>query len=131
MRKCFQSVTGCRENGERALCSPVEGGFEMAMAKKSTRRIHVGGRDYRWTVAEGGGKMTVVVEASAEPRQRLHAVIPCDPGVWAVKHVVLPEFVSRCIAEALEAGWMPDKAGPPFVLRVQIDAHFRATGFFT
>jgi hypothetical protein len=103
----------------------------MAMAKKGTRQIHVGVRGYRWAVAEGGGKMTVVVEASAEPRQRLHAVIPCDPGVLAVKHVVLPELVSRYIAEALEAGWMPDKPGPPFVLHVQMDAHFRATGFIT
>ena len=103
----------------------------MAMAKKGTRRIHVGGRDYRWTVAEGGGKMTVVVEASDEPRQKLTAVIPCDPGVFAVKHVVLPELVSRCISEAIAKGWTPDKSGPAFTLHVQIDPQFRATGFNT
>jgi len=51
----------------------------MAMATKGKRQIHVGGRDYRWAVAEGGGQMTLVVEASDEPRQKLRAVISLRP----------------------------------------------------
>jgi len=103
----------------------------MAMATKGKRQIHVGGRDYRWAVAEGGGQMTLVVEASDEPRQKLRAVISCDPEVYAINHVVLPELVARCISEAMAMGWTPDKSGPAFTLHVQIDAQFRATEFST
>ena len=92
----------------------------MALAKKGSRRITVGGSDYRWLVSpqdiEGIG---LVVEHAEEPAQRI---------VTWFEHgdIISPSVVAWTIKFALAHGWNPKATGSEmhFCHHGQIDGQF-------
>ena len=99
----------------------------MALAKKGTRLIRVDGRTYRWAVSRASGHVTLVVEVSTKPGQRLVVSIPYDPGkvtpvagteVLDEKNIAPPALVRRAIAAGLSRGWRPPDNLPP--LRIEV-----------
>ena len=100
----------------------------MALAKKGTRTIRVGGRAYRWTVCPDSGQMILVVESKDRAGQRATFAVPygdvvvrdvAGTQVLEQRNVVTPALVRRGILAALAAGWTPEGRGPE--LRLAID----------
>ena len=99
----------------------------MAVAKKGTRLIDVGGVRYRWVVSPDSGYMVVVVELAEAPRQRLLAYTDyCDeliPGPSPDSRLkrqrtrIAPGSVRRWIEQALAVEWKPAAPGPDLRLR--------------
>ena len=98
----------------------------MALARRKTRLIHVGGADYRWVVSPDDGYMVLVVELATEPRSRLLLYTGYDdlrvPDLEKGGHSTFPEtaitpgFVRAWIVYALAHGWAPARPGPEFRL---------------
>ncbi|RYX80877.1 hypothetical protein EON83_26690 [bacterium] len=116
----------------------------MAIPRKGSRPITVGGTEYRWYVrrkvsywqhyavwngvnsgttiaveqAQTGGSVLVVTFPYAHPSiylrrdlsSKLNKDLPIVP--------VVPSQVAQCIAQALEEGWQPTKAGKAFHMNV-------------
>jgi hypothetical protein len=102
----------------------------MALAKKGSRLIRVGGRSYRWVASPDSGYITLVVESAAKRGQRLTARFPyCDvrlepavgPLVLIQRSIVTPGLVRRSILEGLAQGWKPDESGRDFTATVRGD----------
>ncbi|NKB88751.1 MAG: hypothetical protein GKS06_11070 [Acidobacteria bacterium] len=88
----------------------------MALAKKGSRRIAVGGDSYRWVVSPDDGYMVIVVEGEAQPAQRLQAYVSYGIDPDAPRRIT-PAVVRRAIELGLAEGWLPDHRGlAPFKL---------------
>ena len=94
----------------------------MALARRDSRRIVVGGRVYRWKVrrrptysqANGWTPLIFAVEPADRPASRLVVQLPgARPDNWLglPGAVVTPGLVARCIADARAAGWDPSRGG--------------------
>ncbi|ROO88196.1 hypothetical protein EDD29_5858 [Actinocorallia herbida] len=101
----------------------------MAMAKKGSRLIEVGGTGFRWKVrrrptycqAMGWTPLTFVVERAEEPRSRLVVTLPrAHPGNWLEPPTaaVTPSMVIAAVAEGIERGWRPCEGGPGSLLEL-------------
>jgi hypothetical protein len=102
----------------------------MAITKRGSRRIVVGGKPYRWIVRRkptyrqgiASSPLTFAVEFEAAKGSVL--VVDLDtpridnwlggPGL-----VITPKLVAQCIREAIGKGWRPQAKGSPHMLRVQ------------
>ncbi|GAA2369820.1 hypothetical protein [Streptomyces carpaticus] len=99
----------------------------MALARRGSRRIVVGGTTFRWrlrrkpTYSQGlvWTPCTFAVEAAESPGTTL-VVTTCHPhgSNWMGRAAepILPSAVAAAITEALKAGWNPTAPGPPFHL---------------
>ncbi|MEV4567014.1 hypothetical protein AB0K12_24875 [Nonomuraea sp. NPDC049419] len=109
----------------------------MAMPKKGSRRITVGGGSYRWRVrrkpsySQGNGwtPLTFAVERAEEPGNVLVVSLPCArPDNWLGHRTipVTPALVAACVRRALERGWDPGRSGSAVTLEVSEDdlTHF-------
>lgn len=101
----------------------------MALARRDSRRIVVGGRGYRWkvrhrpTYCQGNGwtPLMFVVELAERPASRLVVRLPvARPDNWLdlPGGVVTPALVAQCIADALATGWDPARPGPARVVEL-------------
>jgi hypothetical protein len=88
----------------------------MAVGKRGTRRINVGGKFFRWRCefhdpseqfssgyAEHGKTWTpdtLLIRPESQPRRQLSVTWPACTGP-----VVTPQFVRDCIEAALQRGW--------------------------
>ncbi|GAA2818724.1 hypothetical protein ABT362_01765 [Nonomuraea rubra] len=103
----------------------------MAMPKKGSRLIDVGGTGFRWrvrhkpTYCQGNGwsPLTFAVERAEEPGGVLVVSLPCArPDNWLGERTIAvrPVLVGACIRRAVERGWDPgSRAG--FALTVAED----------
>ena len=103
----------------------------MALAKKGTRLITIGGQDYRWIVSPNDGFITLVVELADNPGQALMAYFnyldlyePAGPGrlrIVGQRCSIRPGVVRAVVESALDSGWRPTVSGkPPFRLDVNV-----------
>ncbi len=85
----------------------------MTLKKKTTRRIVVDGRSYRWIAAPNDEGLAFVVEHESGHGQRVVAK-------W-YEHgtVISPGVVRDVVVRALENGWRPDQPGPELVFWVR------------
>ena len=105
----------------------------MALRKKGSRLIVVGGKQYRWVLSPNDDWMDIVVELASEPGQRLVArgsynnafdkfwlALP-DPvevsKVGQQTHVT-PKLVQSGIERALASGWKPAEKGGEFKISI-------------
>lgn len=104
----------------------------MALSKKGSRIITVGGTAYRWRLrrkpadnrAGAGAPLTFSVESAGRPGRVLLVYLPCPrPGSWfgGQATAVRPVLIAACIRRALERGWRPDRPGKAFTLTVDMD----------
>lgn len=80
----------------------------MTLPRRHTRRLIVRGRAFRWTCAaraEPEFGFVVEEEATKGALLRIYLGEGCD---------VVPRLVAACIESALDAGWAPNRPGPPF-----------------
>ena len=109
----------------------------MAIPKKGSRTIVVGGVEYRWYIrrkptyvqamAEWIGRcggVRFAVECADSPGQVLVVELAqSHPGTYAeTKVAVVPSQVADAITRALEQGWKPTEPGGPFRLKDEADA---------
>jgi hypothetical protein len=93
----------------------------MAMPKKGTRRIAVGGQTYRWLASPNDGHITLLVELAEEPGQRVEAYFRYHDryeslGVGVERIVgqarsIGPGTARAVIEAALRGGWQPARRG--------------------
>jgi hypothetical protein len=76
----------------------------MAIAKKGTRIIVVGGERYRWVVSPDSGYMALVIERAEGEGQRLATV-------FEQSAVVTSGVVAAVIEGAQQLGWVPRQLG--------------------
>lgn len=99
----------------------------MTLARKGTRRIIVGGVEFRWKVrhkptygqANGWTPLIFVAELAEHPGALLVVSLPyAHPGNWFVLPTVsvLPRTVASAIKLAMDRGWQPSRPGPAFKL---------------
>ncbi|MFI5527663.1 hypothetical protein ACIA8O_03800 [Kitasatospora sp. NPDC051853] len=98
----------------------------MALVRKGSRRITVGGVEYRWRMSRkhwccdmDGGTLAYAVEDADEPGTTLVVETGRPDGPAPVldpAELVLPAEVAAGIRAALARGWTPRAAGVPFVL---------------
>lgn len=106
----------------------------MTLAKKGSRLIHVAGEVYQWATSCRAGRLSLVAERASGAGQRLKASMD-DRRLWATGSAstggrfkvrlgeteFTPGLVQRVMFVALEAGWQPQTAGPPFEIQIQDD----------
>jgi hypothetical protein len=100
----------------------------MAIPKKGSRSVEVGGTSYDWRIrkkptysqAAFQSAMSLAVQLS---REGAHSVLVVNlqvsrPDNWIRPHqtAVKPAMVRDMIRRALTAGWAPNRAGKPFVV---------------
>ncbi|MEM7342118.1 MAG: hypothetical protein AAF467_25985 [Actinomycetota bacterium] len=88
----------------------------MALARRGSKSIEVGGIRYRWAVSQDSGYKVIVVQSDAGAGQKLEASTSYrnDSSQLAIR----PSDVRAVIEAALAGGWAPDQRGaPPFVMR--------------
>ena len=100
----------------------------MALPTKGTRRIHVDGGDYRWTVSPDSGYMVLVIEGASASRRRLFVYTDyrdrltprADGAGWHVnqQRQITPGYVRRSILAGRAAGWDPSEPGSDVRLRM-------------
>lgn len=84
----------------------------MALARKGTRLIVVGGRRYRYAVSARTPVVRIVAVADGRAGQRLVATLDgSDLLGWAIEHLVRPRLVEHVIVRGLDAGWNPAERG--------------------
>lgn len=102
----------------------------MAIPKKGSRRIVVDGLHYQWLFSRSQEDewpgASVRVNLADCPSASLWITFPprfhLDGPIVAIsRRTVLPSDVAAGIRAALAAGWIPDRPGRPFVLRVTED----------
>jgi hypothetical protein len=95
----------------------------MAMPRKGSRKITLGGRSYRWRAWYGNAwndgyciplRMVVMLNSS-QPGQSLRAVFRSGRGeIWYLdEQAVTPRVVRRIVEAALQRGWRPGESGLP------------------
>ena len=88
----------------------------MAIPKKGSRRITVGGVIYRWRIrskptydqAAFGANVTAAVELFDSPYSVLHITFPwvrCDNWIGNPVQPVTPAHVAQSIEDAIAEGW--------------------------
>lgn len=81
----------------------------MALPRKGSRRITVGGHRLRWAVGRHGEAFRLQVERRTEPGMRLVAMLPL--AVFpADAPIVSPAIVRQCVLIGLANGFDPDRA---------------------
>ncbi|MFG3684170.1 hypothetical protein ACGF5H_29140 [Micromonospora chalcea] len=100
----------------------------MALNKRGSRSIVVGGDRYRWlvrrkpTYSQGlvWSPLSFAVEWAdlADCATLVVRLASPRPDNWmsAAASPVLPSLVASAIVQALERGWQPERPGSPFVL---------------
>ena len=87
----------------------------MAIARKGSRLITVGGFEYRWAVSpDDEPGLGLVVELADNPGQRMVAWI--EHG-----NEITPRIVELAIIAALEQDWNPSERGRELRFRVEGD----------
>ncbi|MGE3803261.1 MAG: hypothetical protein AB7K24_01165 [Gemmataceae bacterium] len=98
----------------------------MGLPKKSTRRLSLNARVYRWLVSPNDGYIVVYVELAEEPGQRLEAYFayhdileaPRSDGgqrIIGQRRKIGSGVVRELIEAGLKRGWEPAQKGlPPF-----------------
>jgi hypothetical protein len=86
----------------------------MALPKRS-RKIAVGGIDYRWaesvTIGEGGSWLNLTIESQAGSNKRIYARCPLEWDRSGNRDkIVMPKNVAAVIQYAVEDGWDPISA---------------------
>ncbi|MFI6985276.1 hypothetical protein ACIBSV_42850 [Embleya sp. NPDC050154] len=76
----------------------------MAIAKKGTRIIVVGGERYRWVVSPDSGYMVLLIERAEGDGRRVSTV-------FEQSAVVTPGVVAAVIEGAQRLGWVPGNCG--------------------
>lgn len=87
----------------------------MAVARRGSKLITVGGVSYRWVVSEDSGFKVIVVQHASGSGQRLEASTSIIDDF--IHQAVRPGAVQRLIELALARGWSPDANGPPMKLQ--------------
>lgn len=86
----------------------------MALPKKGSRKIIVGGSSYRWTRSVKPDVFEIRVEDEINPAQSLFARIPNK-----IISSVTPRLVSMVIEQGLRLGWSPSiNSKKPFVIEL-------------
>ena len=95
----------------------------MAIPRKGSRTIGVGGERYRWVVTVHQHALNLTVERADGAGQRLIAVsephdeyVRDDQGAWRFRgqlRSVTPGLVRQVILLALDRGWRPGECGLP------------------
>jgi hypothetical protein len=131
VRRYLVLARGILGEGTRMPRVLDEGGVEMAITKKGSRRIVVDGAGYRWYIRRtpsglqhmGDSNLTVAVELEASVAV---SVLVVDVGVPRPDSIqgggglrVCPSDVARFIRIAKEAGWQPGTAGGAFELTAE------------
>ncbi|MEU7741741.1 hypothetical protein [Nonomuraea sp. NPDC049158] len=104
----------------------------MAMPKKGSRLITVGGAAFRWRVrhkptyrqGDTWSPLTFTVERAEQPGNVLVVSLPCArPDNWQGERTITirPVLVAGCVQRALEQGWNSSQRGAPFTLTVTED----------
>lgn len=96
----------------------------MAMPKKNSRRIIVGGQVYRWIVSPNDGFMTLAAELAENPGQRVEAFFnyhdlyepheSLGPGALRIvgqRRSITPAVARTVIEAAVARGWQPSERG--------------------
>lgn len=105
----------------------------MALARKGSRRIIVGGVEFRWKVRgrptypqlEGESRLFFAVQQVGRSGARLVVTLPCahpSNAVGLPAGVVLPRTVAAAITRAMAEGWRPFEPGPEFMLELDRSA---------
>lgn len=104
----------------------------MTLPRKGSRKIVVGGEEYRWAVrrrptyceANECGNLTAAVELYDSPKSVLLIDFPFPrPDSWkspmklgmsVTDRSVTPATIAKCIREAIGNGWDPRASGQAF-----------------
>lgn len=100
----------------------------MTMSKKGSRLLAVGDMSFRYRVRDiSGTEVSLAVEASEDPGTVLSVRVAFrDPYLHPKAgrprdQPLTPDRVRSAIQDALQLGWNPGKAGPPFLARLAQD----------
>jgi hypothetical protein len=100
----------------------------MGLAKKGSRRIRVGGTDYRWALSTCDGCMEVVVELHPKRGQRLVVVTSYHNKIIGGRirstAKIGPAFVARAIAVATKMGWDASAASRTAFRLIETEGQF-------
>ena len=107
----------------------------MALKRKGSRSIRVGGESFWWTVSRSiqaeTGKISVIIEPVEKPGRRIAVRVPCrdfwldfsdlrdapPAGFAGAYRPVTPALVQKIILAALAAGWLPQQRQKNLVLQ--------------
>ncbi|MEU5527082.1 hypothetical protein ABZ744_09090 [Micromonospora chersina] len=110
----------------------------MALSKRGSRSVVVGGTPYRWlvrrkpTYSQGltWSPLSFAVERADMPgcATLVVRVASPRPDNWmnAAAFPVLPSMVATAVRQALERGWQSDRPGSPFTLDLGNEGGFQA-----
>jgi len=102
----------------------------MAIPKKGSRKIVVGGEEYRWLIRRkatysqsdyGSGFINVAIEhAKSEGTVLVVYTDRPHPKDWATAEVdpVRPSDIEKWISESIQLGWSPKEKGAQFEYRL-------------
>lgn len=83
------------------------------LAQKGVRGFVVNGEAFHWKVSAEKHGLHLVAELQSNPGSRLIADFPYSDGEWQIT----PSMVASLITNALDAGWIPDRSGPEYVVK--------------
>jgi hypothetical protein len=90
-------------------------GEVVALSKKNSRLLVVGGIEYRWAFSMDSGFATIVVQDGRGSGQRVEATT----GEWhsGDPKSITPAAIATLIGYARSQGWDPTASAPPLRLR--------------
>jgi hypothetical protein len=101
----------------------------MALSKKGSRAIVVGGDSYRWAVSEDSGYSVLVAQNAEGSGQKLEVTVEWqDTDAGSGPPPITPAMVASVVEAALAQGWDTDaRAKGAFARRLQSDGTLVAT----
>lgn len=96
----------------------------MAIPNRSSRKIVVGNKTYRWIISHKDEYIVLVVEQEESKGRRIEVFISSDIDKFWVEFpnvkdlnlkIIKPKDVESIISQAINEGWNPKEKGSPII----------------
>jgi hypothetical protein len=104
----------------------------MAIARKGSRKIAVGGHRLIWrirgkpTYSQAVGESNMIIAVASASGRGAKLILELDvirPDAWTLPSAasITPAQVAHFVSKALAEGWQPEVAGPSVIKKVRLD----------